>query len=818
MPIKNQIFQTHKFIIVLILLAVLLSAFGKSNRPVARAQQASTSTALPTAMPTSTASVLPTEPLGGIPLYSGLEWEDNGLEARIVTYTDAGDTAELTGHSFLSEPIVGRPNRDTRYYYSAESLSQFGWQFVTDSIGVEAKTVTYFSSNQYLTVEFRSCDNQHISEHMCLKVWISSPDIQAPIPRISSSVVPQQPEVNASITYANPLPVPALSQNDPLWQADRMGFPDSGFPSACDFCTLGYLDANRTGFGCFVTAYAMLYDYYKSGYIDPKELNTRLNTGSIRFANNGAHCNSLMPGGSPYAPAGVSRGTTHTNMCEQTNCIDSANVTRIQNEINAGRPLLAVVRSLGTSQHMVVITGYSGNTYYINDPWDGGKHTLSSNTGLGPYVVTEIRLFNGIPPSSGGGTLNPPTLISPSGTITVSTPTYTWNKVNSATHYYLSVARINSDNTLTEVEVGQGWYESSAFCTSTTCSATPPANLSSGNYTWWIKAWKLGSYAWSSGKNFSVGTIVPPGTVTQLWPIGAITNSTPTYQWNKVNSATWYYMEVYDAIGTLVIAKWYAASSCGSSVCSVNPGVSLRNDNYTWWIVAYNSGGYGPWSSKNFSLTTPGFDSQFNGSAAGWQVHSGSWYFDSNQWYTTAGVPYLWDSISYNATFSDLDYQASIWLIGNGPVFLDIRGTPTPLSGNYEWDAGYSFGFSSTGNFSVFKSTGGSIWYTLQSWTFSSAIIQGGAWNILRVIAQGNNLYFYINGNLVWYGIDSSLPTGRVGFEMFDVDTGDQLWIDWATLSTVVPREITDTISTEQQALNEGTREGPGNRNYLPGK
>jgi hypothetical protein len=90
----------------------------------------------------------------------------------------------------------------------------------------------------------------------------------------------------------------------------------------------------------------------------------------------------------------------------------------------------------------------------------------------------------------------------------------------------------------------------------------------------------------------------------------------------------------------------------------------------------------------------------------------------------------------------------------------------------------------------------------LQPWTDSSAIVQGFAWNTLRVIASGGQLRFYINGTLVWSGTDSSLSYGRVGFGMFPSSTSDMLEIDWATLT---PSAILGpaTISPEQQALND---------------
>jgi hypothetical protein len=236
----------------------------------------------------------------------------------------------------------------------------------------------------------------------------------------------------------------------------------------------------------------------------------------------------------------------------------------------------------------------------------------------------------------------------------------------------------------------------------------------------------------------------------------------------------------------------------------------LSAGDYTWWIQTWSEAGSGPWSTGlNFILSggSGGFNSQFNGSANNWQVHSGSWYVESNQFYTSTGLTDYWSSISYNSTFSNLDYQARLWRSGStsGPNCLTVRGSPTPMASDYDWDRGYSFCYSSDGEYSVWKSTGGAVWSDLQIWTSSAAITTGPAWNILRVVANGSNLSFYLNGTLVWAGTDTSLTSGRVGMEMFsDGTAGDQLWVDWATLS--VPAgglQITDTISVEQQSLND---------------
>ena len=202
------------------------------------------------------------------------------------------------------------------------------------------------------------------------------------------------------------------------------------------------------------------------------------------------------------------------------------------------------------------------------------------------------------------------------------------------------------------------------------------------------------------------------------------------------------------------------------------------------------------------------------------QAHSGSWSIASSQWYTSPGLAGLWASTSYNGTFSALDYQARLQRQGSNTSAncLLARGSPTPATIDNDWDSGYSFCYAGNGYYNIWKSPGSAAWSVLQDWTYSPSISTGAAWNVLRIVANGSNLYFYVNGALVWSGVDASIASGRAGIEFYSPSplTGDQLWVDWATLTNIAPREILDTISPEQQALNEAAQEGAANKNYSP--
>lgn len=116
------------------------------------------------------------------------------------------------------------------------------------------------------------------------------------------------------------------------------------------------------------------------------------------------------------------------------------------------------------------------------------------NTGHG-LIDAEAALASIDPPPPSA------TLISPNGTITDTTPTYTWNAVANSTWYYLWV----NDST---GNVIRKWYTADqAGCASGTgtCSVTPATTLASGNGTWWIQTWNSAGYGpWSAGMNFNI--------------------------------------------------------------------------------------------------------------------------------------------------------------------------------------------------------------------------------------------------------------------------------------------------------------------------
>jgi hypothetical protein len=203
--------------------------------------------------------------------------------------------------------------------------------------------------------------------------------------------------------------------------------------------------------------------------------------------------------------------------------------------------------------------------------------------------------------------LDKPQLISPTGTVETSRPTYKWYRVPGASWYYLWVRDASGDT----IKI---WYRSEDLVFSadrTTCEVTPTKRLLSGSVEWWIQAWnKSSGYSdWSSGMVFTAAPLLP-GKAVLFSPSGSTSDVLPTYYWSgEAPPATQYYLWVNDKTGTPVIQTWYASGEYAVDLkgnCSVTPAQSIAAGPCKWWIQTWNDEGYGPWSDPlGFLLMYP---------------------------------------------------------------------------------------------------------------------------------------------------------------------------------------------------------------------
>jgi len=198
---------------------------------------------------------------------------------------------------------------------------------------------------------------------------------------------------------------------------------------------------------------------------------------------------------------------------------------------------------------------------------------------------------------------------------------------------------------------------------------------------------------------------------------------------------------------------------------------------------------------NGITFVAMGFNLQFNGNMNGLLGAQGTWNVNTSALYsntlaTVSGPvpgPHYQASIYYNANFPTLDYRVQVMRSGceTCATKLFVRGDGIPAFAG--WKNGYQFNIKRNGYYYVGKTINGTL-YTLRNWTYSATIKKASNWNLLRVVARGSSLKFYINNNLVWSGIDSSRSTGKVGAGLYSNGTGglNRLYIDYATLTTNV--------------------------------
>ncbi len=91
-----------------------------------------------------------------------------------------------------------------------------------------------------------------------------------------------------------------------------------------------------------------------------------------------------------------------------------------------------------------------------------------------------------------------------------------------------------------------------------------------------------------------------PGAAVLVSPSGPTQTTTPSYTWNAVANATWYYLWVSDSVASPKVLTWYTAAQAGcaggTGTCTVTPAINLAPGYAQWWIQTWNNAGYGPWS------------------------------------------------------------------------------------------------------------------------------------------------------------------------------------------------------------------------------
>ncbi len=250
----------------------------------------------------------------------------------------------------------------------------------------------------------------------------------------------------------------------------------------------------------------------------------------------------------------------------------------------AGTGTCSVTPSTALSNNTTYVWFVNATNAGVTSPWSAGTTIRVSGVATPPPAP------------------NAPVLVSPSGSISTTTPTYTWNAWSGATSYYLLVQNTAG------VAVSQSVSAAAAGCaTAATCSFASSSPLSSGAvYNWFVNATAAtATTPWSAPLAVTVSAAAPPPPPSSAIPVlaspsGTITTATPAYSWSAVTGATSYYLVVQNTAGVAVGTSYSAAAAdCASGdTCSVTPSTALSNNTtYNWFVNATTPSATTPWSA-----------------------------------------------------------------------------------------------------------------------------------------------------------------------------------------------------------------------------
>jgi len=184
----------------------------------------------------------------------------------------------------------------------------------------------------------------------------------------------------------------------------------------------------------------------------------------------------------------------------------------------------------------------------------------------------------------------------PSGTITTTTPDFTWQSVIGADHYYLAVV----DNTTSQVVLTNPNATSAGF---TPAGGTLTAGHS---FTWYVAAVSTNSMnpLVFSSETFTIASSVLAAP-TLLGPSGP-TGTNFELSWDAVTGADHYYMVIFDNTTQTV-----AITSPDITGTSVGDLLNLPGHSFTWYLAAVSASGVeGPFSSLTFTVLGTGMPVQ----------------------------------------------------------------------------------------------------------------------------------------------------------------------------------------------------------------
>jgi hypothetical protein len=355
-----------------------------------------------------------------------------------------------------------------------------------------------------------------------------------------------------------------------------------------------------------------------------------------------------------------------------------------------------------------------------------------------------------------------------------------------------------------------------------------PATALQGACQWWIQTWNDAGYGpWSDGMNFTVGG--PPGPATLISPSGSISTTAPTYTWNAVSSATWYYLWVNDSTTAAgKIKTWYTAAQAGcasgSGTCSVTPSTVLAQGACQWWIQTWNDAGYGPWSSgMSFYVSTPAGYWGLNGDLSDsiGRGNGGTLHFTSST-YNPFSAGKLNSALDCSGgAYAEIPSSASLSALGSMTIeaWIYLNHYPAAIPGSSVGGPIINkWGPDSTedGEYLLNISPDGTVYAAFSGISFgqvgirSSRLIPLRAWtHVAAVLDTTNHLVrLYVNGE-----IDASSFTNAVADRNTTVPVRiGYAWVDWwggRTLDGMIDEVRIWNLARSQEQIQASMKNEP---------
>jgi hypothetical protein len=223
---------------------------------------------------------------------------------------------------------------------------------------------------------------------------------------------------------------------------------------------------------------------------------------------------------------------------------------------------------------------------------------------VGPWSAP--RSFTVVP---GGCSAAPttPTLIGPADELEVGNPvTVSWQMGTDLGQFPgCSVSLFDASGQNVEILS----FRPADVCTGNTCTATLPATLPMGVYSWRVHVSTFCGSALSPMRRFTLsptgGCSSPPPRPTTTAPVNGSTRQSPVaLTWPDLASATSYRLWVSDAAENAVHTDWHLrADVCTGGSCSFS--LPLMTGPHQWWVMAKNECDSSAWSQTG-SFTVGG--------------------------------------------------------------------------------------------------------------------------------------------------------------------------------------------------------------------